>query len=779
MPPTQVGPYAIERELGRGGMGVVYAGRHLELGRVAAIKLISSDLGPEGRLRFQRECEALARLNHPGIVRVYDSGVAGAFPYVALELVEGAPLDEALAADGPWEEARALKLGIGICEAIQYAHECSILHRDLKPANILLDAQGRPQVTDFGLAKDLDAKSMTATGALLGTPSYMPPEQAGGERALVGPASDVYGIGATLYEVLTGHAPFEGSIASVLTQLFTKPPPAPRSLRPDLDPALEAILLRCLEKAPSDRYPSAAALAEDLASCLRGEAEAPPRSRWPLAAALLAVLVLATAGGGVFLLAQPAPALQTPTPPARSLERQAADAWHRAKSSADYKAWIDRFGDQAPPARRRRAQARLAEATWKDLEERVGPPRPGTKLPATAEIGIERLRRHRAVWAWAKDHYAHAPPPLAKEVNRELDGLRQGRILTSLQNVQTGPARQNALFDARGRIHLYGTGTQGLIFNPEGETEELAVLGVDSRVYRLRLTSDESWSSNAQSIHRRSSAGLKRASISNRLELKDFLVLDEVLILVGQKREAGLRPNDSNRGFAAVLPKSALRKGRPPKSPLNLLHLEERAMEVLKHPTREAFYVVGGTSNVEIGAGYLVCLERSEGGFREASRVVLPAPGLSMDLTPARDGVIVGMLRGGAWVFPFDSKGELDPTRSAVLVPEGRGSGETPVGPARVYVPGTAPLPSGGILISSNLHHIQDGVGFISAWSPESLTHFQTRDERLEAKTPSSEWVVAIPGLIQRISISPDRSLVVVGSMEGRVHLLPGPNPYR
>jgi serine/threonine-protein kinase len=267
--------YEILAEVGRGGMGVVYQARHLLLKRLAALKMVlsGSHAGPEELTRFRIEAEAVARLQHPSIVQIYEVGEHLGRPYLALEFVEGGSLAERVARRPPApDEAAALVRDLA--RAVHFAHQRGVVHRDLKPANILLTADGAPKITDFGLAKQLDAgPGQTNSGALLGTPSYMAPEQAGGRPQDVGPATDVYALGAVLYELLAGRPPFHGDTPLQTAGLVVSEEPTPPSrLRPGLARNLETICLKCLEKEPRRRYGSAAELADDLERHLQGDA---------------------------------------------------------------------------------------------------------------------------------------------------------------------------------------------------------------------------------------------------------------------------------------------------------------------------------------------------------------------------------------------------------------------------------------------------------------------------------------------------------------------------
>jgi serine/threonine protein kinase len=267
--------YEIQGVLGRGGMGIVYKARQIGLDRLVALKMVLGGIhaSPDELERFRREAEAVAKLQHPNIVQIYEVGDCEGRPYLSLEFIGGGSLAQKL--NGlPMPAAKAAGLMATLARAIHLAHERGIVHRDLKPANVLLTEDGTPKITDFGLAKRLDRDSgRTRSGAIMGTPAYMAPEQASGKSKEVGPATDVYALGAILYELLTGQAPFraETPIDTVLLVLEREPPP-PRALNPMAARELEAICLKCLEKDKTDRYQSAAALAEDLERYLDGVA---------------------------------------------------------------------------------------------------------------------------------------------------------------------------------------------------------------------------------------------------------------------------------------------------------------------------------------------------------------------------------------------------------------------------------------------------------------------------------------------------------------------------
>jgi WD40 repeat protein len=255
-------------------MGIVFKARQVGLNRTVALKVLrrGAFASAEELARFATEARALACLEHPNIVRVYDAGEHGGCPYLALELVEGGSLEDRIA-ETPFPARQAAQVVEALARAAHHAHGQAIVHRDLKPANVLLTADNVPKITDFGLAKRLDGvEGRTASGAILGTPAYLAPEQAAGRSKEVGPATDVYGLGAILYALLTGRPPFQGTgVADTLRQVRSGEPMPPRHRQPGVPRALEAVCMRCLDKNPRQRYPSAAALADDLGRFLRGE----------------------------------------------------------------------------------------------------------------------------------------------------------------------------------------------------------------------------------------------------------------------------------------------------------------------------------------------------------------------------------------------------------------------------------------------------------------------------------------------------------------------------
>jgi WD40 repeat protein/serine/threonine protein kinase len=377
-----VAGYELLEELGRGGMAVVYKARHRRLGRLVALKMVlaGARAGPQELARFRREAEAVARLQHPSIVQVYEVGEAQGCPFLALEFVDGISLAERLRR-APLPPRQAAQMAQTLARAAHYAHQHGVVHRDLKPANILLlsectDGYRKPEehcpcglfpkITDFGLAKRLDtAAAASRSGAVLGTPSYMAPEQAAGHSRDVGPAVDVYALGAILYEMLTGRPPFRGAtVLDTLLQVQAEEPAPPRRLQPLVPRDLETVCLKCLEKDPGRRYASALDLADDLARFLAGE---PTRARpagplgrtwrWcrrnPTLATLtgaLVLLLLALAGGAslaaVWLDQRRGEALQNLGRAEQAERQQTADLWQSYLDRARAGRWSGRVGQR-------------------------------------------------------------------------------------------------------------------------------------------------------------------------------------------------------------------------------------------------------------------------------------------------------------------------------------------------------------------------------------------------------------------------------------------------
>jgi serine/threonine protein kinase/Tfp pilus assembly protein PilF len=322
----QLGDYELLEEVGRGGQGVVFRARQKSLNRTVALKVISlGQWASEAHLkRFRREAEAAASLDHPYIVPIYEVGERDGSCYFSMKLVEGGQLDEVVRRT-PLSFQQAAELIAKVARTVHYAHDHGILHRDIKPGNILIDEKSEPHLTDFGLARLVEKEStMTRTLEVLGTPSYMAPEQAAGDNATLTSATDVYGLGAVLYQLLTGHPPFTGGTTyQTIKLLLDTEPREPRLLNPKVDRELSTICLKCLEKDPKRRYSSALALAEDLEHWLKHEPICAKRSgffthvrKWvrrnPTSALLVASLIAlaATMGWNIWkseLISRPAP----------------------------------------------------------------------------------------------------------------------------------------------------------------------------------------------------------------------------------------------------------------------------------------------------------------------------------------------------------------------------------------------------------------------------------------------------------------------------------------
>src|SRR5437870_9674791 len=307
----ELGDYELLEEIGRGGQGVVFRARQKSLNRTVALKIIGlGQWASKAHVkRFRREAEAAASLDHPSIVPIYEVGERDGSCYFSMKFVEGGQLDE-VSRRTPMSIRHAAELIAKVARTVHYAHEHGILHRDIKPGNILLDDKGEPHLTDFGLARLVETEStMTRTLEVLGTPSYMAPEQAAGNNTQLTGATDVYGLGAVFYQLLTGQPPFAGGTTyETIKLLLDTEPRQPRLLNPKIDRDLSTICLKCLEKEPAKRYASAQLLAEDIERFLRDE---PIRSRrssrlehlwlWckrkPLVASLTAALILVVAIG--------------------------------------------------------------------------------------------------------------------------------------------------------------------------------------------------------------------------------------------------------------------------------------------------------------------------------------------------------------------------------------------------------------------------------------------------------------------------------------------------
>jgi eukaryotic-like serine/threonine-protein kinase len=375
--PCRFGDYELLERIARGGMGVVYKARQISLNRTVALKMIlAGELASlEAVQRFHAEAESVANLRHPNIVVIYEIGETDGQHYFSMEYIEGRDLAE-MVQDSPMGAKRAARYMQQVAEAVEYAHQHDVLHRDLKPSNVLVDERGEPRVTDFGLAKKLTTDSaLTLSGQLLGSPNFMPPEQASSKRGKVGRQSDVYGLGALLYHVLTGRPPFHAAtLEETLHQVFEQAPVSPRALNPSVPRDLDTICLKCLEKEPQRRYSTAQAVAEELGRFFRDEPimarpMSPIGKAWcwcrrkpvvaGLGAAVMLLLLILAVGGPIMAVRQTALVEHTRQVSYASDLVAAWDAWHRG-NIAHSKHLLDRH-------RPRPGHSDLREFTWRYL----------------------------------------------------------------------------------------------------------------------------------------------------------------------------------------------------------------------------------------------------------------------------------------------------------------------------------------------------------------------------------------------------------------------------
>jgi tRNA A-37 threonylcarbamoyl transferase component Bud32/DNA-binding beta-propeller fold protein YncE len=471
IPPEDVPGYDLLGVLGRGGMGVVYKARHRRLNRVVALKMIlaGGHAGEAELARFRTEAEAVARMQHPCVVQVYEIGEHNGFPYLALEYCEGGSLADRLGGT-PLPPAAAAALVEQLGRAVDAAHRQQVIHRDLKPANVLLAADGTPKITDFGLAKKLDeGGSQTQTGAIMGTPPYMAPEQAGGRSKEIGPAADTYALGALLYECLTGRPPFRAATTmdTVMQVLHNEPVP-PTQLQPKTPRDLETICLKCLQKEPARRYATAADLAEDLRRFQAGE---PIRARpvgavekvakWarrrPAVAGLLAALAALTALGVSLLLWQYGETVA---------ER---DRFFKQKGIAEEKEKDALF--QKGAAETNAAEARTAEGKAREAE---------TRAKESAEKLKDALADTRRLFVGSKIQLAAAtlrdPATPIGMVRSYLDEVPPDQRFWEWRYLKR--RAEGSLFALRGHVG----GVNGVAFSPDGELELLASAGSDGTV---------------------------------------------------------------------------------------------------------------------------------------------------------------------------------------------------------------------------------------------------------------------------------------------------------
>lgn len=521
--------YEIESELGRGGMGVVYKARQIALNRPVALKMIlaGKHAGPKDLIRFRQEAEAVARLRHPNIVQIHDIGESEGRPHFALEFVEGGSLVNRLRGD-PQPVMPTAELIEQLARAIHFAHQHHVVHRDLKPANILLvpprdsrleavpsrtgadlpaaSLYGVPKLTDFGLAKRLDESSGTLSGEVVGTPSYMAPEQAAARTLLIGPSTDVYALGAILYEMLTGRPPFKGATSfDTVVQVLHEEPVRPSSLRPGLPRDLETICLKCLNKEPAKRYVSAEELANDLRRFRHGKPIlARPvgvverawkwAKRHPMTAALLVGMILVTLLGFAGITWQwHQTRLARDAALAEKLEKEEQRLQaEQARADAE-KAQADE-AEQRQRARLALYYSRIAES---QLQWRVNDFAGAVQSLARCRPGLGQSDRRG--WEWYYLYGLHHTELFTLQhrlggVGGDVDFNPEGRWVASVVGghppEETDRQAEVCIWDARdGRLMhaLPGPGSlHRLDFHPDGE--RLALAGTDGSVYFWNAT---------------------------------------------------------------------------------------------------------------------------------------------------------------------------------------------------------------------------------------------------------------------------------------------------
>ncbi|MEZ6185124.1 MAG: tetratricopeptide repeat protein [Planctomycetota bacterium] len=481
----RVAHYRLRRELARGGMGAVYLAYHPRLKREVALKvmLAGRDASSKQLARFQREAEAAGRLQHPGIVAVHDVGHDRGLHYLVMDLVPGPSLDKVIEQEGPLAPRRAAEIARALAEALAYAHSRAVLHRDMKPANVLLDPERGPRITDFGLAKTLDVEDeLTKAGAIMGTPAYMPPEQARGDPQQVDRRADVYSLGATLYAMLTGAAPFKGQPVRVIYQVLRVDPTPVRKLRAEVDRDLETICLRCLEKDPQARYLTAGELAQDLARYLAHEpilARPPsPRERLVKWVRRNRALASVLAGAAALLLALGGTALVVL--PRRERARVAAEARDAAQRSAAAAA-------AAPPTALGPPLAALQAAQrWRDAAP-TDPEATRALFDAAARLGEVALSGEQ--WELAQQCFSQARElevdvPAAEAGLARVDAARERLARERREEILALLARAREGELAREPEGLLN-GVFALVRYPEPQTAELLAAELDDVSARL------------------------------------------------------------------------------------------------------------------------------------------------------------------------------------------------------------------------------------------------------------------------------------------------------
>jgi WD40 repeat protein len=495
--PPQVAGYEILGILGRGGMGVVWKARQMGLHRLVALKMIVGGqyAGSEERVRFLAEAEAVASLAHPGIVQVHAFGTHTSLsgeicPYLALEYCPGGSLADKL--DGrPLPPAEASHLVEQIACAVQVAHEKGIIHRDLKPGNVLLTLDGQPKITDFGLAKRIEAgPGLTQSGAVVGTPSYMAPEQAKGQREQIASTTDVYSLGAILYECLTGRPPFVAATSyETIVQVLHDDPVPPRDLVGIIPPDLETICVKCLQKEPSRRYRSARELADDLGRWRRGEPiKARPvgwlerLSKWSrrhrAVAVLSAAFVLSLITGSIVA-----------TMFAFEAHRQARLAYNEAERADTQAELAAEAAHEAEKKAEAEKQARLDEARQRGLAQR-------RQKEAEAARDLAETSAYRRSIALAHREYQQANPRLARRLLNDCPPARRNwewhylnRVLQSqlLASDNVSERRRLAAFGPAGRYFAFRQRAVSTGKGPKKESLEVADIDFTRNISSMRF----------------------------------------------------------------------------------------------------------------------------------------------------------------------------------------------------------------------------------------------------------------------------------------------------
>jgi hypothetical protein len=324
--PAEFGRYRLVKLLGRGGMGAVFLAEDSQLGRTVALKMPRLEGSPPGLIeRFRREARIAATFHHPNLCPVYDFGQINGLYYLTMPLLRGEPLSAVLRREGRLAPPRAALLAARLARAVQAAHAAGVLHRDLKPGNVMIDEQGEPVVLDFGLAyrpATADTR-LTVAGGIVGTAAYLPPEQVGGAADALGPACDVYGLGAVLYELLTGRPPFEGSVGEILRQVLSQEPEPPSRIVRGLDPVLEGVCLKALAKDPAARFASMDAFAQALEHALAADPPPAPKGaagKWRPSRRLVVITVVGAVAACLAGIARPLGRWFVAAPPADAVQ---------------------------------------------------------------------------------------------------------------------------------------------------------------------------------------------------------------------------------------------------------------------------------------------------------------------------------------------------------------------------------------------------------------------------------------------------------------------------